>query len=540
MLIQCFEPQGQPRRIAIEPGPTGRFCIYAIQDMLGEETKGLRVTVLRHPDHAPPPKSHFVVELEVRRRRPNEAPNFRVTRVGRGVTLEWLRHDGRSRVTTSTDLKDGSRFEVTLPDMRTVIFALEAATEVEQGAGAGVGGKGRRSSGTAGISIGTYMVPAVAGMMADPAARITGALVGQLRKLGLSPAVAVPMLLTLTSMIAAIAVTGWSLSSQAKMSAELDAARTEKQQAEAGRDAALLAESACIQERQDIAKALDDVTQARKLQAEVALSVPMSQAISVELGGKRLASEAALAFDLVAMKNTRGFIVSEMAKKRPDLGDPLRCRGQVGVLGQDLPEYVLLWFPKVEYQCPEEFVLGDGAVDRAGPWGLSKRASTEFGAPQNLGDSPMAVFGDAPADPRQNHRWSAHAMSVGLRAILDTVLQADTGDRPPVAPGQAHLWALAIWDAYNQLPSAAKGVMDKTAEECVDDLMKQVIAASGPAEPGQPVLPDVALVALGEAIPLKPTSGCPWPSDALTTGAKNATEAVTRLATVLMMQDGEG
>jgi len=264
----------------------------------------------------------------------------------------------------------------------------------------------------------------------------------------------------------------------------------------------------------------------------------MAQSISVELGGKREASDDALAFDKVAMKNTRGYTVTEMGKKRADLGDPQRCMGQAGVLGQDLPQYVLLWFPKKEYQCPDGFVLGDGAVDRAGPFGLSKRAAQEYGSGQGTGQKP--ANGEEPEDPRMNHRWSAHAMAVGLRDILNTVLEADTGDRPPVSPGQSHLWALAIWDAYNQLPSPASGVMDKKAPECVQDLMKQVIAASGPAEPGQPVLPDISLVALGESIPLKPSAGCPWPADALTTGAKDATEAVTRLALVLMAQQDQG
>jgi hypothetical protein len=345
------------------------------------------------------------------------------------------------------------------------------------------------------------------------------------------------MLLTLTMMIGALAVALVSYGASQKAQADLEKVRAEKDQAEAGRDAALLAESACIEERKAIASALDEVTEARKLAAEVALSVPMSQAIAVELGGKRMAGDEALEFDVVAMKNTRGTIVTEMGKKRGDLGDPARCHGQVGVLGQDLPEYILFWHPKAEYLCPDDFVLGDGAVDRAGPFGISKRAAQEFGASQGMIETPG---GDAPEDPRMNHRWSAHAMTVGMRKIMATILEADTGDRPPVAPGQAHLWALAVWDAFNQLPSPGAGVMDQKAEECVEEMMKQIIEASGPAEPGEPVLPDISLVALGEQIPLTPSSGCPWPADALSKGAKNAVEAVTRLAIVRMEQEGEG
>lgn len=541
MLIQCFEPQGQPRRIAIEVGPSSRFCLYAIQDMLGEDAKGLRVTVLRQPDQAPPPRSQFMVELEVRRRRPNEGPSYRVLRVGRGITLEWLRHDGRSRVTTSTDLKDGSRFEVTLPDMRSVIFAIESKTEVEQGAGAGMGGKGKRTGGGAAATMGlSLIVPTAVALASDPIGRVRGEIAQVLRRMGLSPALVVPAMMTASILLVSAAVAFDSYSKKAEAEASLAEVMVEKEQAEAGRDAALIAESACVQERQDIAKKLDDVTQARILQAEVALAVPMSQSIAVELGGARMGNEDALAYDTVAVKNTRGYLVAEMGKKRKDIGDPARCLAQAGALGQDLPEYVLYWHPKTEFLCPDDFVLADGAVDRAGPWGISSRAAAEFGAAQNLTGSQAAQFGKAPEDPRLNHRWSGHAMSVGLRKVAGTLLEADTGERPPVSPGQAHLWSLAVWDAYNQLPSPAEGVMDLTAEECVKDLMAQVIRASGPAEPGQPVLPDISRLALGDEIPLKPSAGCPWPSDALTKGATNALEAVTRLAVFTMEAEAEG
>ena len=122
-------------------------------------------------------------------------------------------------------------------------------------------------------------------------------------------------------------------------------------------------------------------------------------------------------------------------------------------------------------------------------------------------------------------------MTVGLRAIVNTLLEADTEERPPVSPGQVNLWALALWDVYNRMPSAADGVMDKTAEECVIEVLQQATHAQGPAKPGQPILPDLSLVAQGESITLTPNAGCPFPANGLTIGAQSAIEAVTRLAT---------
>lgn len=535
MLIQCFEPQGQPRRAALELGEETRFAVYTIQDTLVEEAKGLRSTVLRKADQAPPPKSQFVAEFDIRRKRSGEAPGFRVVRVGRAVQLEWIRHDGRSRVTTSTDLRNGARFEVTMGDLSSVIFALEVATEIEQGAGATVGGRGP-SGGPAMQGVAAYVIPVVAALLSDPWSRAKGAVVQAMGRLGLSPALIVPALITGTVMIGAIATALISYGRANDLQGENDKLRGEKDQAVAGRDAALIAESACVSERQSLAKALDDVEEARKLQAEVALAIPMAQSVAVELGGPRMATEAALAYDLVAVKNVKDLVVAEMGKKRKSLSDPAPCRGQIGALGQDLPEYVLLWHPMKEYQCPENFVYSDMGVDRAGPWGLSKRAATEFGAPQDLSASVSAAFGEAPEDPRLGLRWSGAADAAGLREVMGTILDADTGERPPVSPGQAHLWALAIWDAYNQLTSDAGGTMDKSAEECVKDLITQVVKAGGPAEPGQPVLPDISRVVLGESIALKPSAGCPWPANALDRASKDTVEAVTRLALVQLQE----
>lgn len=539
MLIQCFEPQGQPRKAAIELGnERPRFAIYATQDLLSEDAKGLRVTVLRHLDEAPPPKGLLVVEMEVRRRRSNEAPGLRVLRAGRKVTLEWLRPDGRSKVTTTTDLRSGARFEALLPDMRTVVFALEVAAETEQGAAASVGGRAPAGAKVAGASA-VWIVPAVAALMADPAARAKSMIVQGARKLGISPAVLLPALMTGGLILGAMVVAFMQYNKAQDAEEKMAEMQVDLDQARAGRDAALIAEAACVEERQTIAEALDEITEARKLQAEIALSIPMAQAVAVELGGARMATEEVLEYDAIATKNVKDYVINEMGKKRQEFADPARCRGQKAVLGQDLPEYYLLWNPQLDQLCPEDYVAADGGVDRQGPWGLGRRAADEFGAPMSMAESGATEFGEAPPDPRQNPRWAAAAMAGGSRDLLDVLLGADTLDRPPVSPGQAHLWSLALWDAINRLPKSPEGVMDVPAEDCVKDVLDQVLAQSGPAEPGQPILPDISRLALGDTIPLTPTAECPWPDQTLEKAAKTALEASVRLAVAGMEANDE-
>ena len=108
------------------------------------------------------------------------------------------------------------------------------------------------------------------------------------------------------------------------------------------------------------------------------------------------------------------------------------------------------------------------------------------------------------------------------REIQFTLLTADTGGRPPVAPGQAQIWSLAIWDAYNRVPSPAGGVMDKPVGYCVDEMLDRLTSTAGVSEPGAPVLPDIAMVANeNRSLVVPPSPSCPWPADAFTLGTKS-------------------
>lgn len=144
-------------------------------------------------------------------------------------------------------------------------------------------------------------------------------------------------------------------------------------------------------------------------------------------------------------------------------------------------------------------------------------------------------------DVRFNERWSSETLATGLRDIMNTILDADTGDRPPVTPSQIHLWSLALFDAYNRMPSPAEGAMDRPATECVAEAIQELARRYQPAEPGQPVLPNVADVAAGEEVRVTPSSGCPWPADAINRGAAASLRAVTQASLIqLAINEGGG
>lgn len=528
LTLQCFEPQARPSRVAVRLEAGEAFTVHLLQDTLGESTSQLRGTVLRRADDAPPPGSMLLLEAELRPGRPNEPYVIRARKVGSRINLELIRPDVRSRVGNNTEWKSGTRLEAALPDLSTVLFTLEVAAEVAQGARAtaGAGRLKRADQVESAMQAAFWIVPSAAATLADPKARIMTWIAMRAKSAGISPALFSPMLF-MGGIGIGLGFLAFSQYRTAK-AAEERAVKAEEGQAaaEAGRDAALVAEAACVEERKDLASALDNQDKTRELQAEVALAGPLAQSVAVELGGARMGTPEALEFDKVALENARALVATEMAKLRDPPSDVERCLGMAEILGQDLPQYVLLWHPDPALVCPKDYAAVDAGVDRAGGWGISKRAAQVFGAPDGAPDGAE--------EPRTNDRWSAHTLATGLRALEAALLAADTGQRPPVAPGQSQLWALALWDAYNRMPDPADGVMNEPPEVCVADLVAEVAAASPPAAPGQPVLPDISAVALGQPLKLSPTAGCPWPSDGLNTGAQAAFRAVAHLGNLAL------
>jgi len=533
-IVQCFEPHVRPSQVALALAPMEEFAVYLMLDTMEKEHRGLRATILRRGEEAAPEDAMmlFVVSTAA------DGSGMRVRRVNRKITIDLLRPDKRSRVTTGTELKSGSRFEVTHWDMRSITFSIEFATEVEQGGRASVAGIGTRPV-AAGIGSALWMVPAATAIFSSPMARIMQSVQKGAKKIGLSPGV---MMLFITALVPIIVTLVWGvIQSQKAAKAQADAAEAQEQlaAASAGLDAALDAEADCVDERREVVAELQDLEAKRELQAEIALASPLAQTVAIELGGSRMATDEVLALDGPYLENLHEQVVFEMQKLRGAPEGAERCLGFEAALGQDLPSYVLLWHPDGKLVCPMEYAIVENGIDRAGSWGISARATTAFASGPALPDSDGEE--DGGTDLRMNDRWSSHILAAGYRTVLAALLGAETEYRPPVAPSQSHLWALALWDAYNRMPSPAEGVMDLTAEECVEELVLQLAEGSDAAVPGQPVLPDITAVVLGDEEPVVfPTAGCPWPTDSLVVGAAAAVRAVSHQANLVGLDDGAG
>jgi hypothetical protein len=522
-IIQCYEPQSRPPQVSVAVEVGEEFSVYLLVDTANKATLGLRTTIIRKPGESPPADAIFLFAVHTTADR----TMLRVRKINRRVPVDLLRPDMQSLVTAGMDFESGSRFEVSLPDTRPVQFGLQYAAQVATGPKTAIGSRGtRRAMETAAAHL--WLVPTARAIISSPLSRVVAAMQGAAKKIGISPGILMMFMVAVIPIVVSLLVALWQTRKASAAAEEAAVAQDSLAKSEAGLEAALAAEAACVAERKDVVAELADLEEKRELQAEIALSTPLAQTVSIELGGPRMGTEEALGIDQQYMSDTQDLVILEMQKLRGGAKDAGRCLSHEGVLGHDLPRYSLLWHPDPNLVCPLGYAVVEGGVDRMGSWGISARVAEEFGVSQ---PKPGDASADVMTDLRSNDRWSSHILANGLRAVQASILAADTENRPPVSPGQAHLWSLAVWDAYNQMPTPAEGVMDQTVDVCVSELIVELARTSKPAVPGEPILPDISLVARGENVPvIHPTAGCPWPSDALLTGAQAAVRAVSHRA----------
>ena len=523
--LECTESPARPAVVAIRLQPSESVAVYALADAL-EVDNGLRATVLRRTDQDPPAGALLILELDLQES--GGQPTLRVLATGAEASTDWLRPDTRTRVASGTLLRPGCRLEATLRRHRRVQFTLQASGESASTAASVVSGSGTRSSqALASANSATWLVPTVwkvltdfDGIFIDSAAAIG-------KRFGLS-ARSVAWSTTLWFAFAGGAYAFYT-QRQATQEAEGVAASTAEDlgRSEAARAVALESEQRCLVERAGLAQRLNDAEAAITLQAERAIAASASRGVSIELGGARMGSAELAAFDAIALADLTPEIAGRMAAM--PVVDAGACLGQQLALGADLPTYLLLWFPDPKLACPVSYGAVVDGTSLAGRWGLSARVAREFGSDDPALDAALGIDGDE-ADPRANDRWSALTLARGAREVLTTLLRHDPSGREPVAPSQAQVWGLALFGAYNAMPTQADGVLDWKASACVGQLLDDLQASAGPAAPGTPLLPEISLVASGAVeIVARPTPGCPWPADAIGTGADAALRAVSRL-----------
>lgn len=527
--IQCAEPGSRPVQISMDVELDELWAVFMIEDSGAGTVGGLRNTILRRGGDAPPPNSTMLFECKLQQGL--DDIKLRTTRVNSAVSVEIIRPDVRSRVTSNMDIQSGSRFEVTFQDLRSVAFSLQMAQDIAQAGKLGMGGGAQKSRALSSSSSAVWMVPNVVSVLRTPTAKLTQTVAAKLRKWGFSPYMVLTLLSVGALVVGCLVIAYWQYK-EAEDAKDRQAELAEiAGTAEASKEAALAAESSCLVERRSLVQALGDVQEERLLLAEEALQISLTQIIAAEIGGSREASEEALSFTQPGKLKDR--VVEDMVRIRGEIKNPDLCTMYKEALGNDLPEYVLLWHPDQDTACPTEYASISNGVAKIGRWAVSDRVAKEFGEQSELSGGGGNGIADLTSDPRMKDRWNVLAYTEALRAVQRGMLRAPTGQRPPVAPGQAHLWTMAIFDQYNSMPNPPGG-LNKGAERCAMDLVGEIALLEGAAEPGQPVLPDIAKVASGEIeIDPTPTAGCPWPAErGMGASAKTAFRAVAQTAVV--------
>ena len=534
LTIVSTEQDARPGTVSLSVEDGSGFSVYAVPDDL-DGAGDLRSTILRPLGAFPPTGANLVLRVNILPARPGALPNFQVVGVGRFVDLHWLRPDVRSKVTPNSELRSGARLEVQLPNHRRIIFTLEIESSAVA-EGRRLAGGGTRKSRVLPQSKGAlWLVPTAWSVFTDQQQWVMQQLRAIARRLGLGPRAI--QILTIVLLFIVAAGVAYYMQWRATKNAEDEAkeAVDAQQLAEAAREASLMAEMNCLAERGQLVEQLGNVEEKRKLMAEQSLLVSNARGVALESGGTRMGTDEVLAFDNDGLDALHDQVVYTMAALDGVPSEAGNCLNQEQVLGTDLAPYVLLWHSNPEIVCPVEYASVAGGVTLLGRWGLSSRVAKEFGAADPaLGEaSEAAEIQDLNADPRMNDRWSAYTLASGVRSIQSAILGAKTAGRPPVAPSQSQLWLLALWHAYNSMPSTAGGTLDSTAVECVEGLIDDLVAQTESAQPGEPIIPDMVQVILEEVewVP-RPTPGCPWPSDSIFLGAEASIRAASHLANV--------
>jgi hypothetical protein len=522
-VIRCIEADARPPVSELPLEEADGFAIYAMLDAM-EGERWLRTMVMRRAGEAPPDKAVLVVEVTMGGVGHDGFPTLLVKEQGRFVSVEIRRDKSRSRMAPGIELPPRCTFEVTLPNQRRMSFDLEASFGA-RAPGDGKGGPLRShvlGPGTAA----RWSVPTVASLLSKARDFVRTKLLALAKRLGLNMGT-----ITLIITFGGSAVMAGIVAYRQHKAAQEAQARAEELEAqgallEAGRDAALKSEQACLMERQALADKLGLIGEARAAQAEAALSFAHAQNVALEYGGRKMGSKEALALDADVQVTTRKEVEKLMMTLEGTPSEAMLCLGQEAVLGADLPRYLLLWHADPEVVCPNRYANVINNTGIAGRWGLSTRVGAEYGRDERGQPVDTKLFESEAADPRQEDRWSASALASGVRGVQEALLRHPAGGRPTVSPSQAHLWSIALFHAVNQLPSPVGGAQDRPAAKCVLGIIDELVAQASPAAPGEPLLPSIVDVAHEDAkVAAQPQPGCPWQQDTIRDGARAALRA---------------
>ena len=541
ILVECIEPDSRPLSNQLNVVQLQLFRLYLLNDTRFGLGGSLRSTILLPAEKNPPPEASLVMELDVYDPGAGDPLVFRVKRMGRNVKSDIIRPNVRSRLAEGHEIPTPSRLEL-IQETRKVAITLQLESDLmkrQKGFGAGaVQHKPVRS-----ISVAAFLYDSIMGILVLNSTVIKDRIIVYLRSLGIHPTV----FLTLASLGLVVGMAGYVAYNRnnAANEAEEKAAQLEEmtQKSEAAREDALDNVAQCLLEQQRLAMKLGKKETALKAVILLALEQDKDKNAIKNLGSRTFFAKDVEPYDKKYSDATLKELVKriQIGSVNPDMLNP--CLEYTSLLKPDLPPYVLTWHPAKDLTCTPTYNQVVSGVRHMGAWGLSDRVSVEFGAVNISAGSTEGVAQltsnledlTGVGDPRMAPNWSAHSLVIGLREVQGALLSYDLGDdRPVTVPSQVNLWTLALWDAYNQMPSPADGIKNKTVGECVDAFLEFTEKNSSALVLGQPLLPDITAVAFeAENIQLPMTSGCPWIGGSLTLGAGNALQAASDYASYL-------
>jgi len=521
--VDSIEPFGLPvrRTVSLEEGQ--EISLWALQ-LSPDGGRGLRRTVFRGAEDNPPAGAQVVFWARATQ------DGLTVTDTGRGVHTELIRPDHRSQVVAGMRLPQAANLELTLPDESRVQLTVALRRQLAQGADVGIAGGGtKRSRVVYGADNVWWLITDTKGIVVTLGINAWDAVRDRMMSMGVDSRVLSFVGGIVLATVGGALASYWQYQRAEEATERAEGSETALARAEAAQKAALATEMACLSQRKDLVGKLGQIEAQHALAAEMALSFGLSNKVAVELGGDLLGSERLLEADGLLRP---GLISAVVAKMGESQGDPAACLAQNAALSNDLPSFLLLYHPDPELSCPLDYSIVESNVDRRGRWGLSERIAREFGKVGNENTGTTAeTLDDLLGDPRMEDRWSAFTLAIAYRDLTERLLRGGPGDRASMLPSQAQLWSLAVFDAYNNMPSTPGGTLDAPMDQCLSRVLSDLADGGSPAAPGEALLPDIVAVALGDAeVSASPTPGCPWPRDALANGANNALRAVGRLA----------
>lgn len=338
-------------------------------------------------------------------------------------------------------------------------------------------------------------------------------------------------LVVAASMLALVGFSFYSGRRASSARAEAAQARTDQENADESALASAEDAGACREELAELQRGQMNPEAARRNLVLSALAPPLARAEFIAGVSQTSERDEALAVSERARPDLVELVRARVAELQ--LAPPLQAWATARLelartVHGDLPEHTLLWHPRFE-TLPEgqELYWSRGGTSLRGPFALGERPLRMVGGFEGSIDDAGSERGD----PRPQQDWSVRTYTESLQAMRSALLAwsesaaGGRGKRMAVPPDELHLWSLALFSAWNEMPMEEdSGDIGQCARLVLDTLSTQ-----RSAEPGEAVLPPILDVIETDewVLPVGRTSACPWRDADLLDGVRSAMASVS-------------